>query len=119
MGVNVLKTTLLNAIPTCAGVVYGNEISFTTLPSKNDMPLPEGALPGLFSVGEGKQVYFSKGNLQYRATTGTWRFAEHQYDIVGKDNNKISETYDGWIDLFGWATTPSRMAATRKTSGTR
>ena len=87
-----------------AGIVYGNEISFTTLPSKNDMPLPEGALPGLFSVGEGKQVYFSKGNLQYRATTGTWRFAEHQYDIVGKDNNKISETYDGWIDLFGWGT---------------
>ena len=87
-----------------AGIVYGNEITFTTLPSKNNMPLPEGALPGLFSVGEGKQVFFSKGNLQYRATTGTWRFAEHQYDIVGKDNDKISETYDGWIDLFGWGT---------------
>jgi serine/threonine protein kinase len=87
-----------------AGIVYGNEISFTTLPSKNDIPLPEGALPGLFSVGEGKQVWFSKGNLQYRATTGTWRFAEHQYDIVGKDNDNISETYDGWIDLFGWCT---------------
>ena len=87
-----------------AGIVYGNEISFTTLPSQNDIPLPEGALPGLFSVGEGKQVWFSKGNLQYRATTRTWRFAEHQYDIVGKDNDKISETYDGWIDLFGWGT---------------
>ena len=86
------------------GVVYGNEVTFTTLPSQTKMPLPEGALPGLFSVGEGKQVYFSKGNLQYRATTRTWRFAEHQYDIVGLDNNKISETYDGWIDLFGWGT---------------
>ncbi len=87
-----------------AGIVYGNEVTFNTLPSKTKMQLPEGALPGLFSVGEGKQVYFSKGNLQYRATTRTWRFAEHQYDIVGLDNNKISETYDGWIDLFGWGT---------------
>ena len=87
-----------------AGIVYGNEVTFNTLSSKTKMQLPEGALPGLFSVGEGKQVYFSKGNLQYRATTRTWRFAEHQYDIVGLDNNKISETYDGWIDLFGWGT---------------
>ncbi len=87
-----------------AGIVYGNEVTFNTLPSKTKMQLPEGALPGLFSVGEGKQVYFSKGNLQYRATTRTWRFAEHQTDIIGKDNNKISETYDGWIDLFGWGT---------------
>lgn len=87
-----------------AGIVYGNEITFTCLPSNTAMPLPEGALPGLFSVGEGKQVWFSKGNLQYRATTRTWRFAEHQYDIIGKDNDKISETYDGWIDLFGWGT---------------
>jgi hypothetical protein len=66
--------------------------------------LPEGALPKLFSVSEGKQVLFSKGNLQYQATTKTWRFAEHQYDVIGKDNEKISETYSGWIDLFGWAT---------------
>ena len=66
-----------------AGIVYGNEVTFNTLSSKTKMQLPEGALPGLFSVGEGKQVYFSKGNLQYRATTRTWRFAEHQYDIIG------------------------------------
>ena len=26
---------------------------------------------------------FSKGNLQYRASTNTWRFAEHQWDFVG------------------------------------
>ena len=63
-----------------------------------------GFLPGRFSVGAGKQVCFSKGNLQYQASTGTWRFAEHQYDFIGKDNEKISETNSGWIDLFGWAT---------------
>ena len=34
----------------------------------------------------------------------TWRFAEHQYDYIGADNNNISSTNDGWIDLFGWGT---------------
>ena len=59
----------------------------------------------LFSVDDdGHQVYFSQGNLQYQASTNTWRFAENQYDIVGADNSNISETYDGWIDLFGWGT---------------
>ena len=66
--------------------------------------LPDGALPGLFSVSETQQVHFSKGNLQYQASTNTWRFAEHQYDYVGSDNRSISSTYSGWIDLFGWGT---------------
>ena len=87
-----------------AGTTYGNEVVFTTLPLDTLIPLEEGTLPGLISIGEGKQVRFSKGNLQYQATTQTWRFAEHQYDFIGKDNEKISETYSGWIDLFGWAT---------------
>ena len=87
-----------------AGTTYGNEVSFTTLPSDTVISLEDGALPGLFSVSEGRQVRFAKGNLQYQATTGTWRFAEHQYDVLGKENDKISETYSGWIDLFGWAT---------------
>lgn len=57
-----------------------------------------------FSVAESKEVYFSPGNLQYRASTDTWRFAEHQYDTIGAANANISDTYDGWIDLFGWGT---------------
>lgn len=61
-----------------------------------------GALDGKFSVSDNKQVCFSKGNLQYQSTTKTWRFAENQYDMIGKDNANISETYDGWIDLFSW-----------------
>ena len=73
---------------------------------------------GLFTVdSDGNQVYFSPGNLQYRASTNTWRFAENQWDFVGDntlgtvyengvkcDNSQISSTYDGWIDLFGWGT---------------
>ena len=70
-----------------------------------DSPIvPDGALPGLFSVSATRQVRFSQGNLQYQASTKIWRFAEHQYDYVGSDNRSISSTYSGWIDLFGWGT---------------
>ena len=73
-----------------------------------------------FSVAEDKRVLFSQGNLQYQASTKTWRFAKHQWDyvgsqksenerenggtIAGSDNVDISSTYNGWIDLFGWGT---------------
>ena len=66
--------------------------------------VPEGALNGLFSVSVDKKVRFSKGNLQYQASTDTWRFAENQYDAIGETNSAASSTYDGWIDLFGWGT---------------
>ena len=87
-----------------------NDLSFVE-------PLPEGALPGLFSVSATQQVRFSQGNLQYQASTDTWRFAENQWGYVGDatlgtvyengvkcDNALISATYSGWIDLFGWGT---------------
>ena len=73
-----------------------------------------GALPGIFSVSATQQVRFSQGNLQYSASgihatadgiaTGTWRFAEHQWDTIGTANSNISSSYIGWIDLFGWGT---------------
>lgn len=63
-----------------------------------------GAVYSAFSVSPSHQVRFSKGNLQYQATTDTWRFAENQYDRIGYDNENISQYYAGWIDLFGWAT---------------
>ena len=79
--------------------------------------VPEGALSGLFSVSPTQKVYISKGNLQYQASTNTWRFAENQWDYVGdgtygtvyengvKCNNElVSPTYNGWIDVFGWGT---------------
>ena len=72
-----------------------------------------GKLPGAFSVSSTKLVWFSQGNLQYQANstgateapyTGVWRFAEHQYDMIGSGNANISESYTGWIDLLGWGT---------------
>ena len=66
---------------------------------------PTGAVNGVFTINkDGGTVYFSKGNLQYQASTKTWRFAENQYDFVGDANKNIGEANSGWIDLFGWAT---------------
>lgn len=80
---------------------------------------PMGASNGKFTINSsGDQVYFSRGNLQYNAVLGThmvypwigntlpgiWRFAVNQYDYIGDANQNISSSYNGWIDLFGWAT---------------
>ena len=82
-----------------------------------------------FSVSPNTRVRFSHGNLQFNVALGehlcadgtiqpgSWRFAEHQWDFVGDaekgtvyyngekcNNAKLSNKYDGWIDLFGWGT---------------
>ena len=71
---------------------------------QGNVAVENGAIMAAFSISDSKQIYFSQGNLQYQASTGTWRFAEHQYDIIGSDNSNISSSYSGWIDLFGWGT---------------
>ncbi|MBQ1626966.1 MAG: hypothetical protein II100_05605, partial [Prevotella sp.] len=79
---------------------------------------PIGAIGGIYRIGDTDRVYFSQGNLQYQASTNTWRFAENQWDFVGEglefgnvfengvkcDNELIAPDYNGWIDLFGWGT---------------
>ena len=60
---------------------------------------------GPFSVSEKKTVFFSPGNLQYQPSTKTWRFAEHQWEVIGEGNNlNIPIPSASWIDLFGWGT---------------
>lgn len=81
------------------GTAYGDVAVFKTC-----APVPNGAITGVFSVSDTKKVYFSKGNLQYQASTNTWRFAENQWVYIGNDNSNISSSYSGWIDLFGWGT---------------
>lgn len=84
-----------------AGTAYGAQKTFVTI---NPAP-PEDAIDGLFSISEMQQVYFSKGNLQYQASTDWFTFANNQYDwISAYENMNISPTYDGWIDKFGWGT---------------
>ncbi|MGM9818793.1 MAG: hypothetical protein ACI30B_07430 [Paludibacteraceae bacterium] len=60
------------------------------------------AVAGVFSVGEGKQVQFSAGNLQYTQSADVWAFAANQYDMVGTANGNGSELANT-IDLFGWS----------------
>jgi hypothetical protein len=103
-------------------VTYSNEICITT-PAEIGI---NGMLPGVFSVRANQHVHFSQGNLQYRASTNTWRFALNQWSYVGGfvtddcyhqewgnvykedgtkcQNNDLSSSYSGWIDLFGWGT---------------
>lgn len=69
-------------------------------------PTVDGALNGIFSVSANTKINFSKGNLQYRPRIKTWRFAAHQYDVAGNDNNLVyMQNYcTNWIDLFGFGT---------------
>lgn len=96
-----------------------------------------------FTDGYTKAI-FAPGNLQYRANPSTWRFAEHQWDYVGGvekvyqsgtyvypqygnvfeggvqcNNNEISTSYTGWIDLFGWGTgnNPTKASSTESDYG--
>lgn len=70
---------------------------------------PENCLPGLFSIAENKQIFFSKGNLQYLICDGTWRLAPYQYHTCFDDFMfDIGDDYadypgpDNWTDLFWW-----------------
>ena len=66
--------------------------------------MSEGILNGEFSVSSSLKVRFSQGNLQYQASTDTWRFALNQWDFEGLRNENIDPDNVGWIDLFGWGT---------------
>ena len=87
-------------------VLNVDSVTFTDGPLENVPNEPQEPSQGIgvFSVGEGRTITFAPGNLQYHPANKKWRFAEHQWDCVGEANSNISETYDGWIDLFGWGT---------------
>lgn len=70
--------------------------------------IPIGAINGLFTINaNGDQVYFSKGNLQYigSASNPYWKFAEHQWELLGTTTGQNSESQNVDRDLFGWGTT--------------
>lgn len=106
---NGLLTAISNG--SCKVKVHAGSHAATCVVKVNGKPAEYG-----FTVGSGgRRVQFAPGNLQYMAISNTWRFAEHQYDYVGdggimggnvpgSDNCLIDSAYEGWIDLFGWAT---------------
>lgn len=76
-----------------SGTAYSAEKSFKT--SSTNL---------YFSISPTQKVLFSLGNLQYCASTDTWRFASSQTTYIGQGNSNISPSYSGWIDLFGFGT---------------
>lgn len=77
-----------------------NTVGRLTLTGEKFKGVPEGALPGEFTVDpEGKKVHFSQGNLTYdiNASTNKWKFYEHQYDCAAQ--GWVSSTL---ISLFTW-----------------
>ena len=71
--------------------------------------LPDGALPGLFSVAPGKQVRFSKGNLvatvDIDGKPTAWNFAAPQYKCLGNGGANLTiGSAEDYVDLFAWST---------------
>lgn len=64
-----------------------------------------------FSISGSEKVYFSRGNLQYQASSRIWRFASSQKTSIYSDNNNISSSTSSWIDLFGWGTSGNSTGA--------
>ena len=93
---------------------YWKLVSGATLAANNFYPISvtmgvPGALPGKFSVTNTIQVYFSQGNLQYQASSTTWRFANTQLNFLGAAGGNLTAedsrvNQSGWIDFFCWGT---------------
>ena len=100
------KWTITPTEATTTGVAENTEVTLqyngrlkvkgVTATSEAAAPsVPDGAISGVFSVSDGKQVYFSKGNLRYASSK--WSFFDNQYDYY------TSYSADAW-DKFGWST---------------
>ena len=122
-------TKKISSLTTVRNHVYNTSISGISFDEDH---------PALFSIDPLHKVTFSPGNLQWSYTnggttptshavagggteTGTFRFAEHQWNFVGDltdgnvfgengvpgakcSNTKHSHSYNGWLDLFGYGT---------------
>lgn len=63
---------------------------------------PDECIPHLFSIGEDKRVFFSKGNLQYRPLDGAWRLAPQQYHRCFEVKDDVGDNYADWKDENKW-----------------
>ena len=70
--------------------------------------LPEGTLPGEFSISAAKKVHFSQGNLVATVNASgvpvAWKFATKQHDYLGEGGaNHTIGSSAGDVDLFCWS----------------
>lgn len=100
-------TYFVRAYAMCEGLAYSSVV--TVVGGDGPKPLPNnwenGKNPHPFTVGPGKVVYFSQGNLQYigSAASPYWKFADHQFDFFGSNGQESASTTVN-RDLFGWGT---------------
>ena len=86
-----------------------NPVVPTPTPEPEPEPTPTpGLLTGKFTINaSGDKIQFSQGNLQYLASTNTWRFAEQQYyyvgNAVGNTTSTGRDSQADWIDLSAGA----------------
>lgn len=69
-----------------------------------------------FSTSATTKIDFAQANIQYHCTQHIWRFAQKQYDFIGSANANISDSYDGWIDFFGYGTSGVNYSPTLHSS---
>ena len=97
----LVESQILNISQTINIEADGYEYSVTR-------SLPEDCIPGVFSVSGNRQVFFSKGNLQYCPYDDSWRLAPEQYIICFNEDHYVGVNYQEWqgegqwIDLFGY-----------------
>ena len=109
--VDIVAGNINNITASLTGDATAISFSVTVSPWTSN-PINIGTYPyAEFSVGSGTTVQFAKGNLQavigtgitdYRATASKWKFAEHQYDIIGNAAGNNSFDVGTTVDLFGW-----------------
>ena len=103
-GNNVFEDRKLSKNEISAGISVN---AICQLEKRTDYPAD--AIPGRFSISNGFQVCFAKGNLRYYKNRprpdddwkdGFWRFFPNQYDC----DPGVNQTYDhsGYISLFNW-----------------
>ena len=106
VGLSTFEYTKSGETTLAAGGFY--RITVKMSPAVAPSSLPDGALSGLFSVSDTKQVYFSQGNLQYSGSA--YQFATNQWDYLGTASGA---TYD----LFQWHDSSSDLGKNAITNG--
>lgn len=104
--IRIIKTTTTSAVSLPRNYIVPLHLSKD--PEENN------ELTGYFSVdgdGQGNDTYkvvFSRGNLQHiesnDPSTGTWKFADRQYDFYGQRNlSRDGYHLSSTVDLFCWS----------------
>lgn len=82
----------------------GIQLAFVDPTDDSQVVIPDGLLPGVFTLNAGHKVQFARGNLQYRAAYNVYRFASAQNLVLNHLNTfvKYPKNNFEFIDLLTW-----------------